>query len=197
MNTPDISDPIRGLFDWLAAARERGEPDPQTATLATVDPAFAKPSVRTINVQIDEDALVFFVNAHTGKGQHLQWHPYVALCFFWHGLQQQITIEGVVEVLDADAADRLWAQRSRESQLTARSSEQHAVFGDPQAFRERREHERETYDFERVPRPEHWVAYRLLPTRLEFWAAGWHRLHSRRLFERAPNGGWQTTVQEP
>ena len=197
MNTPDIVDPVLGLIDWIAAARERGEPDPQTATLATVDPAFARPSVRTISVQIDTDSLVFFVNAHTGKGQQLQWHPYVALCFFWHGVQQQITVEGVVEALDAVDADRLWAQRSRDSQLTARSSQQQAVFGDPEAFRQRREQERHSYDFEHVPRPTHWVGYRLLPTRLEFWAAGWHRQHPRWLFERAPDGGWQSSVQEP
>ncbi|ROO27266.1 pyridoxamine 5'-phosphate oxidase [Salinisphaera orenii MK-B5] len=197
MNAADMSDPVGRVIEWIAAARERGERDAQAATLATVDPASARPSVRTVYVQTDADTLVFFVNANTGKGQHLRWHPHAALCFFWRELQQQINIEGVAEVLDNADADRLWAQRQRDSQLSARSSAQEAIFGDIEAFRQRREREHDAYSFEQVPRPEHWIGYRLLPTRIEFWAAGWHRLRPRELFERDPDGGWQEADQEP
>lgn len=197
MNVSEITDPVGHLAEWIESARRRGESDAHAATLATVDPAFVRPSVRTVYVQIDDDALVFFVNTRSGKGQQLRWHPHAALCFFWRGLQQQVNVEGVVDMLKDDAADRLWAQRSRESTLVARSSDQHAVFGDPDAFRARLEQEHDNYNFERAPRPENWRGYRLLPTRLEFWATGWHRARPRYLFERAPSGGWQSAVQEP
>ena len=150
MNVSEVTDPVGHLAEWIESARRRGESDAHAATLATVDPAFVRPSVRTVYVQIDGDALVFFVNTRSGKGQQLRWHPHAALCFFWRGLQQQVNVEGVVDLLDDEAADRLWAQRSHESTLVARSSEQHAVFGDLDAFHARLEQEHETYRFHRA-----------------------------------------------
>lgn len=197
MNACKISDPIRHLADWIESARAGGERDAHAATLATVDPCLSRPSVRTVYVQLDDDALVFFVNARTGKGVQLRWHPHAALCFFWRGLQQQVNVEGVVEVLEDAAAQRLWSQRSRESTLVACSSDQHAVFGDLDAFDARLKQARDRYSFERVPQPDNWIGYRLLPTRLEFWSTGWHRARPRHLFERAPDGGWQQAIQEP
>ncbi len=197
MSDSEIIDPVSHLAAWIESARRRGESDAHAATLATVDPASVRPSVRTVYVQIDDEALVFFVNTRSGKGQQLRWHPHAALCFFWRGLQQQVNVEGVVDLLDEEAADRLWAQRSRESTLVARSSEQHAVFGDLDAFRSRLEQERDNYSFHRAPRPDNWLGYRLLPTRIEFWATGWHRARPRYLFERVPQGGWQQAIQEP
>lgn len=197
MHVNDITDPVRDLAGWIESARRRGERDAHAATLATVDSTLARPSARTVYVRVEEDTLVFFVNARTGKGQQLQWHPHAALCFFWREIQQQVNVEGVVQVIEDRMADRLWSQRSRESILVARSSEQHAVFGDTDAFRARLAKERDSYSFERAPRPEHWIGYRLLPTRVEFWSTGWHRARPRRLFERAPDGGWQQAIQEP
>lgn len=197
MSDEDKLDPVVRLGRMIADARTRGEVDPNAATLATVDPAFGQPSVRTVYIHALEDALAFFINSRSGKGRQLEWHPHAALCFFWRGLQQQVCVEGVAQVLDAAAADALWAQRSRESKLAARSSRQESLFGDPANYRERVNADRKAHGFEHLERPEHWIGYRLVPSRIEFWATGWHRGHCRELFEIAPDGGWQEAVLEP
>ncbi|HAY49834.1 MAG TPA: pyridoxamine 5'-phosphate oxidase, partial [Thalassospira sp.] len=43
----------------------------------------------------------------------------------------------------------------------------------------------------KVPRPDHWGGFRLVPDRIEFWSEGKFRLHDRKLYTRDANdAGW-------
>jgi pyridoxamine 5'-phosphate oxidase len=41
------------------------------------------------------------------------------------------------------------------------------------------------YQDKPIPRPSHWTGLRIIPTRIEFWCAGDHRLHDRFEFTRS------------
>ena len=48
-----------------------------------------------------------------------------------------------------------------------------------------------------VPRPEFWGAYRLRPSRVEFWQGQPSRLHDRFVYERRTAGGWTISRLAP
>ena len=49
-----------------------------------------------------------------------------------------------------------------------------------------------------VPRPPHWIGYRIKPVSIEFWTDKPFRLHERIVYLRdLPAGGWRTERQFP
>ncbi|MDA3920161.1 MAG: pyridoxal 5'-phosphate synthase [Salinisphaera sp.] len=197
MSSETLINAITRLHELIESARASHEPEANAAALATTDGPSGRPTVRTIYVHVDDEDIVFFVNAASGKGRQLEWNAAAALCFFWRHLAQQVTLDGRVEILDDEKADALWQKRTRESALAARASRQDARQGDKVTLSTRYRTEKERYDFSPVERPEEWIAYRLLPERIEFWETGWHRMRMRTLYERQFDGQWEMRVQEP
>lgn len=197
MSSTTLKKAITRLHKLIEYAWAIGEPEANAAALATTDSTNAKPSNRTIYVHVDDDDIAFFVNAASGKGRQLEWNPVAALCFFWRNLSRQVTLEGKVERLDDKKADALWQQRSRESALAAGASKQEASPGDEVGLKRRYFEQSQRYSFSRVPRPEDWIGYRLLPDRIEFWETGWDRMRMRYLYERDFKEQWRMLVQEP
>lgn len=189
--------PISELRKLIDQARASKELEANTAALATAEISSGRPSVRTVYIHVEQDSIMFFVNTKSGKGRQLEWNPQVALCFFWRYLQKQVTIEGKVEQVSDSVADALWAKRPRESKLASRVSEQHLRQGDKASLESRLAEEKKAHNFDRIERPEHWMGYRLLPDRMEFWDTGWYRMRLRHLFERELDGRWVTLSQEP
>lgn len=193
----ESKNPVRRLEETIAQGYARDDADANAAALATSDVTSGRPSVRTVYVHIRYEEIVFFVNSYSGKGQQLQWNPYAALCFFWRYMQQQVTVDGLVEVLDDAVADDYWSRRSRESTLGSHASRQHLHEGDEAGLKARLHEEKQRFSFTKSNRPAHWIGYRLIPDRLEFWDTGWGRLRARELFECDMERHWTRLTQEP
>ena len=177
-------------------AQKTGIREPAAMTLATVGEA-GQPSVRTMVVRkFDARGFVFFTNSRSRKGQHLGANPNAALCFFCQPLWEQVTIEGSVEVIDDDEADQWWASRPRDNQFAAWASNQSAPLESRELLERRLEKCHDQFVNGRVPRPPHWLGYRLVPDRIEFWKTGWRRLHERVCYEDTEQG-WRRTLLNP
>lgn len=188
---------IEKLRDRMREADHRGQPDANACALATAGDR-GQPAVRMIYLQFTEEhEPIFFVNGNSGKGRDLEVNPHAAVCFFWPQLQEQAILEGGVTPLPEAEADRYWRQRSRDSALAAWVSRQDLPEGDTEEVRRKVREVKRQFDFESVPRPRQWVAYRLDPERIEFWVSSWRRLSGRQLYRRDADGRWTTATQEP
>jgi pyridoxamine 5'-phosphate oxidase len=144
----------------------------------------------------DERGFVFYTNLDSRKGGELADNPRAALLFHWKSLRRQVRIEGDVDPVSTADADAYFATRSRDSQLGAWASDQSRPLASRELFERRYEDMRARFEGGDVPRPERWSGFRLVPARIEFWTDRAHRLHERRLFERA-GGAWSEGMLYP
>jgi pyridoxamine 5'-phosphate oxidase len=180
-------------FDrWFADAVAAELPEPNAVVVATAD-ADGAPDARIVLMKgYDEYGIVFGTSYASTKGAQLAVNPRAALVFPWHAMSRQVRVAGRVERIGGAASDDLWNPRPRGAQLAAAASVQSTVVDSVDELAERVRLLDEQNPERRIPRPEAWGGYRVVPERVEFWQGGADRLHDRLRFVRddAEGGGW-------
>lgn len=182
-------EPLAQFGAWLAEALDKGLPEPNAMTVATVG-ADGRPSTRPVLIKgYDERGIVWFTNYASRKGAELAAHPFAALQFHWVELERVVRIEGPVEKVSPDDSDAYYASRPLDSRLGAWASPQSQPIASravlvANAARAAAQHGLHP------PRPPHWGGYRLCPQRWEFWQGRKSRLHDRLVYRVDDHGHW-------
>jgi pyridoxamine 5'-phosphate oxidase len=178
------ADPIVVFESWYAEAKRKNLEFFDAFSLATATRS-GKPSVRTVLFKgLWQGRVRFVTNYDSRKGRELNDNPAAAAVFFWPGLARQVRFEGRVTRAAAEASDRYFASRDRESQLGAWASDQSRPIATRADLEARLEATRARFADGAVPRPPHWGLLELEPERIELWQSGEHRLHDRFAYER-------------
>lgn len=191
-----VSDPIDLFNKWLDQAQRAGIFQPETMALATADRK-GRMSVRFVLLKsAARDGMVFYTNALSRKGIEMAANPRAAIAFWWDRIGKQVRAEGTITPVSAAEADEYWRSRPRGSQLASSASAQSETLGTRQRLVARMKRLAQKFRGKEVPRPAHWIGYRLIPEQIEFWTMRAHRLHERELFLR--NGkGWKRKLLQP
>jgi pyridoxamine 5'-phosphate oxidase len=191
-----MTNPFTLFADWYALARASEINDSNAMALATSD-ANGAPHVRMVLLKgHGEEGFTFYTNQQSDKAGQIAARPFAALMFHWKSLRKQVRIEGQVLAVGDAEADAYFATRGRDSQLGAWASDQSRPLDARATFEARFAEMTARFDGGDVPRPPHWSGYRVVPSRIEFWEDGEHRLHNRRLFVRAGDG-WDEGLLYP
>ncbi|MCH2132653.1 MAG: pyridoxamine 5'-phosphate oxidase [Phycisphaerales bacterium] len=187
-------DPISACTAWFDEARVKcSVPNTHAMALATVD-GNGNPSCRMVLLKgFDERGPVFYTNRESRKGAALEATHRAALLFFWDELERQIRIEGPVEIVSDEEADAYFASRPRGSQVGAWASDQSRPCPDRATMESTLDRVEREHEGNSVPRPPHWVGYRVRPESIEFWQGGTDRMHDRVVY--TPDGEGQWVVQ--
>ncbi len=191
------ADPYAEFADWMAEATRTEPNDPNAVCLATCTPD-GRPSARMVLLKgVDARGFVFYTNLESRKGGELAANPHAALCFHWKTLQRSVRVEGAVEPVSDAEADAYYASRSRGSRIGAWASRQSRPLEGRFALEKAVAEYTLKFGAGEVPRPAHWSGFRVLPARIEFWRDMPFRLHERRVFTAAADGGWETGALFP
>ncbi len=181
---PLYREALQRLQNLLDRAEETDLREPTAMTLATCG-SDGRPTARTVLLRgLDERGMVFYTNLTSRKGRQLDENPRAALCFHWQPLEEQVLVEGDVELVSDAEADAYWNSRPRESQIGGWASRQSERL--PNRFRLLRRVVSRTarFNVHSIPRPPFWSGFRIHPQRIEFWSSRPARLHDRRCYER-------------
>lgn len=190
-------DPFTLFGAWFAEACASEPNDANAMALATATPD-GRPSARMVLLKDHgPDGFVFYTNAQSRKGEEIRANPHAALLFHWKSLRRQVRIEGPLSEVTAAEADAYFASRHPDSRLGSAASDQSRPLDSRATYLERVEALRAEYPDGNVLRPPHWTGFRLAPEAIEFWIDRAHRLHERRRFTRAAEGGWASTLLYP
>jgi pyridoxamine 5'-phosphate oxidase len=183
------TDPVEQYIRAAERARQEGI-DTAPASLATADAA-GRPSVRVVLLRhVDGRGFVFYTNFGSRKAREVTENPRAALSQYWPTLDEQIRVEGAVEVIAPEESDAYFAGRPRDSQIGAWASDQSQDLPSRGILEARYAEVEARFAGRTVERPPFWGGFRIVPERIEFWYGRPGRLHERLLFVKAA-GGWK------
>ncbi|MDO6546781.1 pyridoxamine 5'-phosphate oxidase [Pseudoalteromonas carrageenovora] len=190
-------DPFKQFETWLEHAVGSNVPDPTAMVVATVDET-GQPSQRIVLLKhLDDNGFVFFTNTASRKAQELKGNNKISLHFPWHHMERQVIVYGEAKPLPTSAVAKYFLSRPKESQLAAWASAQSRPVSSRKVLMETFANMKSKFAKGEIPLPNFWGGYCVVPTKIEFWQGGAHRLHDRFMYQRQDDNSWQVTRLNP
>jgi len=193
----DLDNPLDLFKKWIKKAEETEINDPNAVALGTADQK-NQPSVRMVLLKgLSDKGFVFYTNFNSKKSSDLKINQQASMCFHWKSLRRQVRVIGKVEQVSDKEADDYFNSRPYKNRVSAWASSQSKKLESRDVFlRKIKEYEKKYPDQNKVPRPQYWSGWRILPDEVEFWLDGEGRIHERLNYINN-NGNWEKEILYP
>ena len=180
---------------WYAEAERLKIEKPEAFCLATVDQN-GQPKLRTVlHKGLVDNCISFYTNYQSDKGVELAANPKASALFYWQkdSMDHQVRIEGRVEKLSHQQSEAYYQSRPRGSQVGAWASPQSQAIASRELLDAKvKAIEEQFAGLDKLPLPEFWGGYKLVPQRFDFMILRQDRLHDRFRYEfNEATASWQ------
>jgi pyridoxamine 5'-phosphate oxidase len=189
--------PFDQFRKWFDEAVKSEVIEPNACVLSTVSDE-GTPFQRTVLMKgLDDQGLVFYTNYTSRKAQQMDKNPNISILFPWYALERQVAIKGKVEKISVEESLAYFISRPYKSQLGAWVSQQSQVISSRSVLEIKLQELTAKFEEGKVPLPDFWGGYRIIPTSFEFWQGRQSRLHDRIMYEQSETGDWTTCRLSP
>lgn len=178
------------LFEkWFKLAKRKDKYYYNAFALSTTD-INGNVSVRMLLLKdFNMNGFIFYTNYNSYKSKHIKENPIGEMLFFWKETKRQIRIHGKIEKLNSSDSDTYFASRPRGSQISTWASPQSKIIPNREFLISNFNYYKKTFKHKKIPRPDFWGGYILIPETFEFWKERKNRLHER-IFFKFINNKW-------
>ena len=141
--------------------------------------------------------VVFYTNYKSRKAQQVEENPNVSILFPWYALERQVAITGRIEKVSKMESLAYFTSRPFGSQLGAWVSHQSQVISSRSILEMKLQEMKAKFMDGKVPLPDFWGGYRIIPETFEFWQGRKSRLHDRIMYQKLENQDWSTFRMAP
>lgn len=190
------TNPFLQFEQWFQEALKSQINEPNAMSVATVD-QHGQPFQRTVLLKtFNEEGFVFYTNYTSRKAHQLEVNPKISLLFPWYDLERQVAITGSVVKVSSKESLTYFLTRPRGSQLGAWVSNQSEVITSRSILEMKLAEMKNKFKEGKIPLPDHWGGYRVVPDSIEFWQGRPNRLHDRILFTKTTEN-WKISRLAP
>jgi pyridoxamine 5'-phosphate oxidase len=181
---------------WMSQALEAKIQDPTAMSIGTLGED-GMPWQRMVLLKgFSPDGLIFYTNLGSQKAKEIAAHNKVSALFPWLQMDRQVIVAGEVQPMGIAESAAYFLSRPRESQLAAWSSQQSRAITSRQFLDSQFQKMKSKFQQGKIPVPDFWGGFRIVPQQWEFWQGGENRLHDRFRYIRNDNA-WEVKRLAP